>query len=136
MSAGLDFNLSARAPLAASVCVADILLHAARLHPTSGVHLESTGPEGPFDLVTYPMLLNQARRILGGLQALPVRAGRHVVLLLERPADFIPAFWACVLGGYVPCPLAPVRNDPERWAKHVAHVDELLDHLATTLFSC
>jgi len=30
-------------------------------------------------------------------------------------------------GGYVPCPLAPIRNDPERSARHFAHVDALLD---------
>jgi acyl-CoA synthetase (AMP-forming)/AMP-acid ligase II/thioesterase domain-containing protein len=54
--------------------------------------------------------------------------GAKVALLLERPADFIPAFWACVLGGYVPCPLAPIRGDSQRWAKHLAHVNALLDN--------
>ena len=53
--------------------------------------------------------------------------GSTVALLLESPADFIPAFWACVLGGYLPCSLVPIRSDPERWSKHLAHIDTLLE---------
>ncbi|WP_441012543.1 AMP-binding protein, partial [Escherichia coli] len=39
---------------------------------------------------------------------------------------FLTAFWACVLGGFVPCPMAPLVGDPERWAAQLAHVDALL----------
>jgi acyl-CoA synthetase (AMP-forming)/AMP-acid ligase II/thioesterase domain-containing protein/acyl carrier protein len=114
--------------------VADMLLLSAQQHPHSGVRLISAEHEEGTELVTYPALLNEARRILGGLQACNCPPGANVVLLLERPGDIIPAFWACVLGGYVPCPLALIRNDPERWSKHLGHVNALLDHpvLVTT----
>jgi len=108
--------------------VADLLLRAAHQHPTSGLNLPRADCDGEATFLTYPALLDQAQRILGGLQACGYAAGRNVVLLLERAADFVPAFWACVLGGYVPCPLIHVRNQLESWAEHVAHVDTLLDH--------
>jgi acyl-CoA synthetase (AMP-forming)/AMP-acid ligase II/thioesterase domain-containing protein/acyl carrier protein len=107
--------------------VADLLLRAAHQHPRSGVHLVSGDRDDEGVFIAYPALLDEARRILGGLRAFERRLDARVVLLLERPGDFIPAFWACVLGGFVPCPLAPIRNDAERWAKHLAHVDDLLD---------
>lgn len=47
--------------------------------------------------------------------------------MLERPEDFVPAFWACLLGGITVCPLVPTRNDPQRWAAQLNHVDALLD---------
>jgi acyl-CoA synthetase (AMP-forming)/AMP-acid ligase II/thioesterase domain-containing protein/acyl carrier protein len=114
--------------------LAEMLLRAAQRHPHLGVRLISAERDDQAMLVTYPTLLNDARRILGGLMAYNRPPGANVALLLERPGDIIPAFWACVLGGYVPCPLAPIRNDPERWTRHFAHVNALLDHplLVTT----
>jgi acyl-CoA synthetase (AMP-forming)/AMP-acid ligase II/thioesterase domain-containing protein len=80
------------------------------------------------EVLSLPELLLEARRLLGGLRALGRTSGENVVLLLERAREFLPAWWACVLGGFVPCPLAPVRNDPLRWARHLQHIDRLLDH--------
>lgn len=114
--------------------IADMLLRAARRYSRSGICVVSTEPDGKVHFVAYPALLEEARRILGGLRALNHPAGAKVTLLLEHHRDCIPAFWACVLGGYVPCLLAPMRSDPERWARHLAHVDALLEHplLVTT----
>jgi thioesterase domain-containing protein/acyl-CoA synthetase (AMP-forming)/AMP-acid ligase II len=114
--------------VAPSASVSDLLLRAAHQHPTSGLNLPRAERDGEATFLGYPALLDQAQRILGGLQACGHAPGRNVVLLLERAGDFIPAFWACVLGGYVPCPLIQMRKQPESWAKHVAHVDTLLDH--------
>ena len=113
--------------------IGELLLRAARRYPRSGVCVLSSDHSSE-TLLTYRALLNEARIILGGLRALARGPGAKIVLLLEQPADFLPTFWACVLGGYVPCPLAPIRNDPQRWAKHLAHIDTLLDRplLVTT----
>lgn len=111
---------------ALSASVAELLLNAALRHPTSGLRL-SVEREGQETFLSYSALLDQAQRILGGLQTCGLTPGGNVALLLERAGDFVPAFWACVLGGYVPCPLIQMRNEPESWAKHVAHVDTLLD---------
>lgn len=111
----------------ASMTVTDMLLSAAEHHSRSGICVVSDerAPDALF--ISYPQLLEQAKAILGGLQPQAGGPGAKVVLLLDRPQDFIPAFWACLLGGYVPCPLAQVR-DPERWASHLEHVNSLLEH--------
>lgn len=106
--------------------IANLLLCAARYHPHSGIGILSAHQDDA-TLLTYPELLHEAQRILGGLQIMDAAPGRNVVLLLEQPRDFIPAFWACVLGGLVPCLISPIRNDQGRWFKHLAHIAMLLD---------
>lgn len=114
--------------------LAELLVRAARLYPDSGLSFVASQQYSDMPFVTYPALLQEARCILDGLRSQGRETGAKIALLLERPRDFIPAFWACVLGGYVPCLLSPLRNDPERWLKHVNHVHQLLDRplLVTT----
>jgi acyl-CoA synthetase (AMP-forming)/AMP-acid ligase II len=119
--------LSQRVPDSSNAGLVDLVLRAAEHYPNSGLFTVSDERQADADALTYPALLAEARRILGGLQAVNHRSQSKVVLLLERARDFIPAFWACVLGGYIPCPMVPVRGDPERWLKHLAHVNGLLD---------
>jgi acyl-CoA synthetase (AMP-forming)/AMP-acid ligase II/thioesterase domain-containing protein/acyl carrier protein len=102
------------------------LIEAARRHPQSGLRWLSGEDSGAF--LAYPALLNEAQRILAGLLNRQIAPGSKIALLLERASDFVPAFWACVLGGYLPCPLTPIRNDPERWTGLLAHLRELLEH--------
>ncbi|GAA3799045.1 non-ribosomal peptide synthetase [Streptomyces coacervatus] len=101
-----------------------LLVRAAAEFPEHGVRYLSS--EQPLEH-TYPQLLNESLRLLNALHEKGVRPGRAVALLLERPEDFIPAFWACLLGGIPVCPLVPVRTDPQRWAAQLNHVDTLLD---------
>jgi acyl-CoA synthetase (AMP-forming)/AMP-acid ligase II/thioesterase domain-containing protein/acyl carrier protein len=107
--------------------LADLLLRAANQHAACGVHFAAEDRTDNADYISYAGLLEASRRICAGLQERAIRPDSKITLLLDRPRDFIPAFWACVLGGYVPCPLAPIRNDDDRWAKHLTHVDSLLD---------
>jgi acyl-CoA synthetase (AMP-forming)/AMP-acid ligase II/thioesterase domain-containing protein len=107
--------------------IAQIILRAAEDHPNAGILYAAEEPSGTSFLQRYPELVDQACRILGGLRAQGLVPGRKVALLLERPQDFIPTFWACALSGFVPCPLVPIRSDQNRWAAQLAHVDELLD---------
>lgn len=104
----------------------EMLERAAYLHPHAGVRFVAREESDDSPLLTYPELLHEARCILGGLIDHGLAPGANVVLLLEDARDFIPAFWACSLGGYVACPLMPIRSDAERWRKHLAHVNELL----------
>ena len=55
---------------------------------------------------TYGELLTEASRVLGGLRALGLRPGDDVLLQLEHNPDVLVSFWACVLGGFVPVPMA------------------------------
>jgi len=107
--------------------ISQILTNAAHQHSDSGIYFTDGNPEEPASFLSYSSLLEEARFILGGLQTRGAQTGGNVVLLLEHPRDFICAFWACTLGGLVSCPLMPIRNDPERWARHVEHVRTLLD---------
>ncbi len=121
------FATPSRAHRAQSMSAADLLWRAAYLHPDSGLSfLSSADDEGEF--VTYPALLDEAHRIASALRRRGRRPGEKVVLLLELARDFIPAFWGCVLAGCVPCPVAPIRNDPPRWERTIAHLRALLDN--------
>lgn len=104
-----------------------LLTRAASVWPRSGVRYFASDGINDSVVQTYPVLLDEALHLLGGLRARGLRPGDKVVLLLERPRDFISAFWGCVLGGYVPCPLAPSRADTSRWAAQLEHVTTLLD---------
>jgi acyl-CoA synthetase (AMP-forming)/AMP-acid ligase II/thioesterase domain-containing protein/acyl carrier protein len=106
--------------------IANLLLRAAQHHPDSGAYLVS-GVSGEAEYLSYSALLEEARRILGGLQTRGLRKHSKVALVLERPRDFMPAFWACVLGGYIPCPLARTGGDAQRWERHVAYIHTLLN---------
>lgn len=114
------------APEQAPHSLKDVLLRAAMQHPSSGMYAVS-GEQHDAEFLSYPVLLEEARRILGGLQAWSLRPEAKIALLLDRPRDFAPTFWACILGGYVPCPLARTGSDPDRWLKHVSYIDSLLD---------
>lgn len=112
---------------APSQSIAGLLLRAAEQHPDSGVRYCLGGADAEYTDQSHPDLLADATRVLAGLRARGLRPQDKVVLILERPQDFLTAFWGAVLGGYVPCPMAPLRGDPERWAAQLEHVDALLD---------
>ena len=76
---------------------------AASLSPSKGlVYIQADGSEV---FQTYPSLLREAERIVTGLRKLDLKPQDKIIFQLERNEDFIPAFWGCVLGGYVPVPL-------------------------------
>ena len=84
--------------------LAAALRRAADQQPRHGVvYLQ---PDGSDRTQSYPALLDEAQRIVAGLRALGLQPGDMVILQLERNEDFIPAFWGCVLGGFVAAPLA------------------------------
>ncbi|WP_406200604.1 non-ribosomal peptide synthetase [Kitasatospora sp. NBC_01560] len=105
----------------------DLLLTAAGRHPDTGLAYGRGDADAGLAGQSYPELLLAARRILTGLRARGLRPGDRVLLILDRPGDFLPAFWGAVLGGFVPCPLAAPAADPDRWADRLAHVGALLD---------
>ncbi|SEG55082.1 Acyl-CoA synthetase (AMP-forming)/AMP-acid ligase II [Thermomonospora echinospora] len=106
--------------------IAGLLLRAAAtLPPTCGVRYVDDG--GAVAVQSYADLRDLACRLLAGLRDQGLRPGDPVALLLDRPHDVVPAFWACVLGGFVPCPMAPMHGDAARWAEHLEHVAALLD---------
>ncbi|MCE7007117.1 non-ribosomal peptide synthetase [Kibdelosporangium philippinense] len=122
--------LSVRADWGEIANVGQLLTSAARAHPSHGVRcLTAAAVESPADALdlSYPELLAMSLRLLARLRAEGVRPGKVVGLLLERPEDFLPTLWACLLGGLVVCPLVPLRGDTQRWAAQLDQVNNLLD---------
>lgn len=56
---------------------------------------------------SYADLCQQAERVLAGLRRLGLAPGDPVILHLDDNADYLAAFWACVLGGFIAAPLRP-----------------------------
>jgi acyl-CoA synthetase (AMP-forming)/AMP-acid ligase II/NADP-dependent 3-hydroxy acid dehydrogenase YdfG len=54
----------------------------------------------------YAELLHDAQRVLRGLRGLGLRPGDPVLFQVDDHRSFFTAFWACVLGGFLPSPVA------------------------------
>ena len=90
----------------------EAILRTAKKFPRKGIlHVRANGEEL---FQSYPALLEQAKRILAGLQAKGLKPGDRVVLQCERLADHFASFWACVLGGITPVNVAVAPSYAER----------------------
>lgn len=63
-------------------------------------------PDGSERIQSYAELLAEAQRIAAGLRQLGLRPQDKVIFQFRRNDDFIAAFWGCMLGGFVPAPIA------------------------------
>ncbi len=84
--------------------LADTLGRTAREVLDNGVlYLQADGTEF---FQSYPALLAEAERILAGLRSQGLKPQDKVIFQFSNNQDFIPAFWGCMLGGFVPVPIA------------------------------
>jgi acyl-CoA synthetase (AMP-forming)/AMP-acid ligase II/aryl carrier-like protein len=65
-------------------------------------------------LLSFRQLQRRALGQLGALQRRGLKPGDAMILFLADNERFIETFWACVLGGIVPVPLAPGVTDEHR----------------------
>lgn len=94
----LEANPALLTSLAATLC------RAAEQSPDKGVrYLRRNGTD---HLQTYPQLVNEASKFVGGLRGAGLRPGDKIIFQLQLNEDFVPAFWACMMGGFVPVPLS------------------------------
>ncbi|KRV50205.1 peptide synthetase [Wenjunlia vitaminophila] len=75
--------------------------------------------------LSYAGLREAASRIAQGLRDQETAPGDRALIVASDPEDFLRAFWGCVLGGVVPCPVAPPA-DPSRWQAQLEHLRTLL----------
>jgi acyl-CoA synthetase (AMP-forming)/AMP-acid ligase II/acyl carrier protein len=87
------------------------LMEANRGAARSVVYLEGEGDARP---VTFAEIYERALGILYHLQELGARPGDRLILLLSTNEPFVDAFWAAVLGGIIPVPVAPGISDEHR----------------------
>ena len=87
------------------------LIEANRKVPRSVTYLEGDGAERS---VSFAELYERALGILHHLQRLGARRGDKLILFLGSNEPFIDAFWAAVLGGIIPVPIAPGISDEHR----------------------
>jgi acyl-CoA synthetase (AMP-forming)/AMP-acid ligase II/acyl carrier protein len=87
------------------------LIEAHRTAPRSITYFEG---ENEAREVSYGELHERALGILYHLQQMGARRGDKLILLLNRNEQFIDAFWAAILGGLIPVPIAPGISDEHR----------------------
>jgi len=106
--------------------LSEVLERAAELG--AGRRVTFIGPEGEELVWSYAELLAAAQRIAGGLEALGLRPRAYVVLLLEHNQEVLSAFWACLLGGFIPLVMeVPTSFTPKsRPFDHLCKVCEML----------
>lgn len=64
--------------------------------------------------VSYGELYERALGILYHLQRIGAKRGDKLILLLANNEQFLDAFWAAILGGIIPVPVAPGISDEHR----------------------
>lgn len=92
-----------RIPAGAPTTLQAALRQAAELSPEKGTVFVAR--DGAAALQTYPELLAEAERVLAGLRATGLRPGDSALFQFDDNRGYITAFWACVLGGFVPTPV-------------------------------
>src|SRR4051812_49100818 len=73
--------------------------------------IRSAGQESFY---TYSDFANEVKYCLFNLFAAGVRAGDEVMIQLEDNQHFLTVFWACILGGMVPVPLATGNQEEQK----------------------
>ncbi|MCP3804558.1 SDR family NAD(P)-dependent oxidoreductase [Allokutzneria sp. A3M-2-11 16] len=76
---------------------------AAELAPEKGTRYVSADGSEVFQ--SYPQLLSDAQSVLSGLRETGIQPGESVLFQFASNKNFVTAFWACVLGGYLPTPV-------------------------------
>jgi polyketide synthase PksJ len=63
------------------------------------------------NFVSYSKLYDSALLLLKNIQQNGVKSGDEVILQLQNNENFVISFWACLMGGIIPVPLAISHND-------------------------
>jgi acyl-CoA synthetase (AMP-forming)/AMP-acid ligase II/acyl carrier protein len=108
----------------------EAILQTAARHPAKGIVFYNS--DGSESFQSYPALLAEALRILGGLQARGLQPRDRVILQVELLKDHFSTFWACILGGITPVnvAVAPSYHEVGGVINKLHNTWELLGHPA------
>jgi len=78
--------------------------------------------------LSYAQLYQKSEGMLAALQQDGLKAGDTVLLVLSNPAELVPLFWACMLGGIIPVPLSILSliNIKSADIKRLLHIQQQL----------
>jgi acyl-CoA synthetase (AMP-forming)/AMP-acid ligase II len=94
-------------------------------------HIRFIDGEQDESTVTFGELRERALALLGALQARGMEPGEELVIFSKSNESFVIAFWAAILGGIVPVPVAVGISDEHRYK--LFRILKQLDH--ATLFT-
>ncbi|MFG1365637.1 SDR family NAD(P)-dependent oxidoreductase [Xanthobacter versatilis] len=100
-------------PADAARTLTEALLRTAERAGDKGIVFEGAGPARR---LAYATLLQEARRIAGGLKAAGLEPGDMAILQVADLRAHLPAFWGCVLAGVKPVTVAVSATFTERTA--------------------
>ncbi|MEU3051061.1 AMP-binding protein [Streptomyces sp. NPDC006984] len=83
----------------------EALVRAAEREGASEESIRFIRADGSERGMSYRQLLDDAARMLAGLRTAGLLPGEAVVLQVADDPELLTAFWACVLGGFVPMPV-------------------------------
>ncbi|MEV7711696.1 SDR family NAD(P)-dependent oxidoreductase [Streptomyces sp. NPDC088270] len=103
----------------------DALMRAARTERGT-TYIRADGAE---DRQTYRELLAESTSMLSGLRGSGLRPGDPVLLHCDDNRNFVTVFWACLLGGFVPTPvaMAPTYRVENATTRRIRNTWELLE---------
>ncbi|PKL35309.1 MAG: hypothetical protein CVV44_21080 [Spirochaetae bacterium HGW-Spirochaetae-1] len=127
VTSGPELNILPYFPLT----LVDMICSTARIASKRGIIYVDT--QGNEELQTYPELLEQSGRIMGAMRSMGLAKGDSVIMQLDNERNFIEGFWACILGGFIPVPLALPAGLMGIGAEKVANVCRIMGnaHLLT-----
>ena len=82
---------------------------------SSARHIRFIDGEKEESVVSYASLWDRAVTLLGALQARGMQAGDELIIFSRSNESFVIAFWAAILGGIVPVPVAVGISDEHRF---------------------
>ncbi|MZQ80577.1 amino acid adenylation domain-containing protein [Paenibacillus sp. 5J-6] len=93
------------------VSLVDVIQRKATMEEKGITYIHSETEE---QYVSYRNIYNNALRLLSHLQDRGVKPGSEIIFQLDHNNYFIEAFWACMLGGFIPVPLSVGTNSEQK----------------------
>ncbi|OKP87475.1 hypothetical protein A3842_06345 [Paenibacillus sp. P3E] len=124
ISYGAPLNIEPHYP----ATLQQLLKNAADKHGSQGIHFIYM--DGTESFCSYTELLHEAQCLLYGLKKLGLQPGDSVIFQFKDNKKIIISFWACVLGGFLPTPIAiaPIYSEMNALLTKIYNSWSLLDH--------
>ncbi len=79
---------------------------------------------------SYQDLWQDAQRILAGLRKLGIKPQDKIIFQIDNSQDYVPAFWGCILGGFIPVPISisPTYREVNSTLNKLYHAWQMLEN--------